>query len=244
MGTWTVISMDPRIERQTTLYGHVFTVVFFLKYTPSGAFRDEWKEMPTLEWGEVISMYRRDQGTYWEYVGDQYNRNPKSPTFGNWTYRYTRAYDSIAFKTYGKASSIHLFDKNGGQIKQNMFTETSAPKQKKINDIRRYLQRKGGILRIPVRDIPAINKPRAGENIHKERLLRFDCGLKGFSMRVRAYQYLEVNSALPQSQWKQEFRLGVSSHRISTTGLRKVAVPNNVSIPKPARTNEKIGFVL
>ena len=88
---------------------------------------------------------------------------------------------------------------------------------------------------IEVHDIPAIQRPTGDEA--KERLLRFNLGVQGSPLRLRAEQYLNVDAARPQmgfgllAEWQREFRMEWA-RTWDPEGLRRVAPPPRVSEPR------------
>ncbi|MBX3231373.1 MAG: hypothetical protein KF837_28875 [Labilithrix sp.] len=206
--------------------------MFRLKYTPS--MMSSFKEMPALEWKEVITLLDHAKGEYWVYIGDQYRRCISSPTFATWTYRYIMAYEStkkgIAYDEL-QAPTI-LYDRNGRQVSKDALpTLNSSPEKAKA--VRDYLKRNGGMMDCTVRDSPGIQTPKVGDDTDKERLLTFDCGLAGTGRRIYCWQYLKVSSATPQGAWVRQFQWNNGSPGLKMTGLKRVQPPANVSVVKP-----------
>jgi hypothetical protein len=251
MAMWSVVSVTPSIRDRNDVYGHYFAVEFRLKYAPSlvGSFT----EMPRLEWNETITMIERDagspppftwvpgsptfftagtSGTWWQYVGDQYARNPGSPTFSTWVSRYINAYYAVRDGSYGADDPNCLYDSNGRQLPRNTFGQLGTD-QERADAVRTYLRRHGGIMKVIVVDKPGINKPRPGRLAHKERILTFDCGLRGAGPRVSAVQHLTVDSSVGEGQWFRECKIGGSSRPFSTAGMQQVQPPPEVTIVKP-----------
>jgi hypothetical protein len=85
---------------------------------------------------------------------------------------------------------------------------------------------------VTVVDKPGINKPTEA-NVHKNRILTFDYGLKGVGARIAAVQHLTVDGSVPEAQWFRECSIGSISRPFSTAGLRQVQPPADVSIIKP-----------
>lgn len=227
MGTWSCTEITTaRRDRTRDLYGHFMDVTFTLRYRPSliGGFR----EMPRLEWKEVITLLDHERGQVWTYAGDQYARNAKSMTFFTWYSRYVLAYDSVAHPAPGP---VQLLDSLGRRLPRDRFAPTPDPDEK-VRRVRRFLSRQGGIVRITVTDTPAINRPRSGRPVHKERLLTFDCGLRGMGRRVRAWQYLRVTSDRPEHTWSRRFQFTHDSPLLEAHGFERVPPPINVSMVK------------
>ena len=245
MGMWSIVSMTTSIRNRNDVYGHFFAVAFRLRYTPSPV--GPFTEMPRLEWNETITMIERDagsptsvtagtSGTWWQYVGDQYARNPGSPTFFTWVSRYIYSYDAVRAGSYGADDPNCLYDHNGRQLPRDTFGPLGTD-QERADAVRTYLQRHGGVMKVIVVDKPGINKPERGTlpAVHKNRILTFDCGLRGFGPRVRAVQHLTVDSSVGEGQWFRECELGGTSRPFSTEGMRKVQPPPDVTNVKPRR---------
>jgi hypothetical protein len=233
MGSWSLVNIRTwNSNRDGEVFGHYMPVVFRLKYTPSliGSF----KEMPALEWKEVITLLDHAKGEYWVYVGDQYRRNISSPTFATWTYRYILAYVSTRAGTpFDEITSpAVLYDRNGRQVPSNALPDVNSNPDR-ANAVRDYLKRNGGMMDCLVRDSPGVQTPRPEDQTDKERLLTFDCGLEGTAQRVYAWQYLKVASARPAHQWTRQFKWDNASPGLKTTGLRRVPPPDNVTQFKP-----------
>lgn len=229
MGNWSLVSVKTSdSHRDGQVFGTYMPVVFRLKYTPKRF--GKFKEMPALQWNEVITVLDHKEGEYWVYVGDQYRRNISSPTFGTWTYRYSLAYASSASgRSYHEtgAPSI-LMDNNGRQVPKSALPQANTS-AKQADAVRNYLFQHGGMIDATVRDSPGVRTPEPNDGTNKERLLTFDCGLEGMGQRVHAWQYLRVNSNEPQSKWIRQFQWNNSSPGVKTTGLTRVPPPPNVS---------------
>lgn len=231
MGSWTLVSTRPDIRDRNDVYGHYFAVKFKLKYSTSliGSF----SEMPRLEWKETITMVEPTKGTWWQFVGDQYERNPSSQTFITWTSRYKNAYHCVRRQLYGNPDELCiLYDKHGNRLPPDTFPRGMAQQGEQAELVRNYLKAHGGIMEVTVVDKPGINKPQVGQAVDKHRILTFDCGLRGLGMRVTAYQDLKVSSSVPEDQWKRQCVLGSISTPFSTAGLTKVQPPPDVLIVK------------
>lgn len=229
MGSWTLVSATPSIRDRNDVYGHYFSVDFRVKYSSSkfGSFT----EMPTLEWKETITMIEQNAGTWWQFIGDQYERNPCSMTFTSWVSRYIYAYYSVRDGKYGADDTNCLYDKHGAQLPKTTFGRLDSAKDQ-ANAVRSYLKSNGGIMKVIVVDKPGINKPKE-VTAHKNRILTFDCGLKGGGARVAAVQHLTVDGSKPEAQWFRECKLTSISNPFNTTGLTKVNPPPDVTIVKP-----------
>jgi hypothetical protein len=227
---WIVQSVEPSIRPRNDVYGHFFAVKFKLQYVSMiGSF----VEMPRLEWKETITMVEQKKGQWWQFVMDQYDRNPHSPTFSTWVNRYIYAYDGVRRQQYATEDATNLlFNKNGQPLPPDTFPRLNTPKEK-ADAVRSYLKRHGGIMTVTVVDKPGINKPQAGSGVHKNRILTFDCGLRGVGARVRAVQSLVVDASQPKSSWVRSCALTNAFPQARVGGLRKVTPPDDVSILKP-----------
>jgi hypothetical protein len=244
MGSWSVESVSPDIRLRNDVYGHFFAIRFRLKYKPStmGSFQ----EMPRLEWKETITMMEANEGTWWQYVGDQYERNPGSMTFNSWVGRYSFAHYSVCRKDarYGNDEPVRLYDSKGGELDRDTFDAKESSQEAQADAVRAYLKKNGGIMELIVVDKPGINKPTDDTTFHKERILTFDCGLRGVGERVKAYQHLIVSGALPENQWTRECVLSNITPPLQTGGLRKIDPPDDVTIVKPFDGGPKKGTYL
>lgn len=230
MGNWTLLSAEPLILPREDVYGNKFSIRFRMKYAPTrlGTFT----ETPRLEWNEVILMAEHHKGEWWQYIGDQYARNPHSNTFRSWVNRYKDAYYFVRQNLREDAPS-RLYDTTGNRLGRDAFGRQDTPRAQ-ADVVRDYLKRNGGILDVMVEDKPGINKPQPGsEWVHKERLLSFDCGLKGYHQRIYAYQYLNVDSDKNSDQWTRLCKVSRISPPLSTTGLMQTDPPPDVTIVKP-----------
>ena len=241
MGHWILESATPTIkDGPAENFGNRLAVEFKLHYKPStfGSF----VEMPRLEWKETITMIEKNLGTWWRYVGDQYQRNPNSVTFVSWVMRYAWAFDCVRGQLYNDDVPCRLYDKHGGRIPKDTFERTSEAKDK-ANVVRAYLKMHGGIMCVMVEDKPAILRPSAPKipPVHKNRILTFDCGLKGSPVRIKAVQHLTVDDTKPPMQWFRECLLTDTSRPFTTVGLREVQPPAEVAMPKPFDGNAAKG---
>lgn len=183
-----------------------------------------------MDWCEVIMMNERHKMETWRFKTNMYEHNPTSKTLEIWSKRYVEAYNHAHGSPWrGKGHSI-LFDKRGLPVpKTALPMKSDGPG--KADAIRNYLKSFGGILELQIHDIPSINKPKASdEPIHKERLLLFDCGIIGSGPRVKAFQYLVVNSGRPRCEWERQMGLGWNISGLKTTGLTTVQPPDQVSM--------------
>lgn len=232
MGQWSVMSATPSITDRNDVYGHYFAITFKLKYSPSmiGSF----VESPILEWKETITMIERTKGTWWRAEFDQFGRLPDSPTFGQWTYRYVLAHTGVTTGNYSAMHPSKLYDKHGAQLPPKTFGKAASSKDA-ADQVRNYLKRHGGILTVEVKDSPGINKPDDATT-DKERILTFDCGLKGVGPRVKAIQHLWVAGKV-EASWKRECTVGSISNPFQTHGLQQVPAPPDVTKVVPWRSS-------
>lgn len=203
MGTWTLERLvTENSEFDTTeLFGTNFKARFWMRYTPSTF--DRFAETPLLDWHEQILMKEHHNNRWWEFETNMYEHNPVSNTLKIWPRRYIAAYDKAAGNTEVnlKGSSL-LTDPQGLPVTiEKLGNANTGPE--KADRVRSYLKSKGGVLVIEVHDIPSINIPKGNE--HKERLLKFNVGVIGQSLRGMGEQYLVVNHALPRVSWTRRF---------------------------------------
>lgn len=229
MGQWTLLSATPDIRDRNDVYGHYFSVKFRLKYKPS--FLGTFSEMPRLEWKEVITMIEWNKGTWWQHTVDQYVRDPNSQTFISWVSRYSAAHYAVRRSLYGPEDATCLYDIYGNRLQSESFPRLSDSKEQ-ADYVRKYLSKHGGIMDVIVVDKPGINK-NTDINTHKNRILTFDCGLKGCASRVIAYQHLIVDGSKAENAWHRKCELSAITPPYQTTGLRKVDAPDDVRIVKP-----------
>jgi len=232
MGKWTLQTVNATCSNYDTgeLFGSNFIATFRLKYSPS-AF-SKFKETPLLDWNETIMMNEHHKGEHWVFNTNMYKHNPLSKTLEIWAKRYIAAYDSARGAPFFGKGHSKLFDKNGMPVQAQALRQAADPKGK-ADAVRHYLKAHGGILEIQIHDIPSINKPKPADATHKERLLSFNCGVEGGGPRVKAYQYLVVNSAQPTHQWVRRCQLGWGMAGLKTSGLRPVPPPPQVANPRP-----------
>lgn len=233
MGSWTLQSVNATASDFETgeLFGTNFIATYRLIYTPSMV--GKFKEPPRLDWHETIMMNEHHKGETWVFDTNMYTHNPLSKTLEIWPKRYVEAYHHAKGQAFMGKGHAKLFDKKGVPVAAKALGE-KGDAVGKADAVRKYLQSNGGILEIKIHDIPSINKPKPGENTHKERLLLFNVGVEGGGSKVQAYQYLIVNGAQPQSAWTRRAGLGWGVSGIKTSGLNKVAAPPGVSQPRAA----------
>ena len=242
MGKWTLESINcqfTKLNGQT--YGHNVYGNFRLKYTP--ALFSGFKDTPKLIWYEKIMMVQHDKGERWFFEVDQYLRNPFSPTMRTWYERYVFAYNKACGYRAGKGKS-ELLDRNGRAVSIDTLGRGITNPGEKANAVRSYLKNHGGIMEIQIHDVPAINKPKEGKTVHKERLLQFDCGVEGMAPRFKLEQYLVVDSSKEEKKWESLCRTGWTKTVAIPTECKKVVPPSDVSIDKSSPTNTRYGRYL
>lgn len=230
MGSWSLLSNTLETSDHDTkeLYGTNVMVTVKLKYTPQftyqkkhrGFFKNTWvdmdvfKEPPHLKWWERIIMKEvtttpladdiQTNKTYWEYAGNQYDRNPLSKTLEVYCKRYVRAFSNAAGEQQDalKGDCVLLKD-NGRPVSFNRSVRTIQDKVKRAEYVRDYLSKNGGILKITIHDIPSINV-KSKETKAKERLLLFECGIEGMTPTIKLEQHLKVdtNDQFPSDETK------------------------------------------
>jgi hypothetical protein len=238
MGTWSVQSVTCRNSplNTPTEFGTNWYVTYRIKYTTSliGSFT----EPPKMAWDEVILYVDYVKREYWEFVGNMYTRKPDSPTMAVWAQRYFRAYlhahNTPFVGSFGKQKGhSKLFDNNGAPVAgTKLGTHAGVAAQNKA--VRDYLKSNGGILEIEVHDIPNVLKPTGGKIKNVERILSFDCGVTGIGPRVKAWQYVKLDSAQPATSWVYQFQTAGSPPGFKTSGLTKIpptAVPSGSLLP-------------
>lgn len=233
MGTWTLESLNGTSDPlNSATFGTNFRAHYKLRYTPSPMF-DKFVEPPKLDWHEKIHMKEHHKGEWWEFETNMYTHNPLSVTLMVWPRRYLEAYANTANVPSGAApnmkGSCKLLDKRGMAVQGKELGLNINDNNKRSDAVRNYLKKHGGILAIEIHDIPSINIPTGNE--HKERLLVFNCGVVGGSLRLQAEQYLNVDAAQPQGNWGRRFNM-TWMESWATTGLRKVAAPSGVANPR------------
>lgn len=233
MSSWTLVSVNGVVTplNMGENFGHNFKVTFRLKYTASTL--GSWKEMPGLEWNEIITMKEHDSREWWEFRTNMYAHNPSSKTLLIWPQRYLRAYGAAHNEPSMEKGSARLLKSNGQPVTAQELgrATTNADKTKKVQE---YLKKHGGLMDIEVHDIPSILKPAPGETMHKERMLIFNCGLAGGGPRYQGWQYLEVDSATLPSAWRQDAANGATTPGMKMTGFTRVQPPVGVSMTRAA----------
>jgi hypothetical protein len=228
MGTWTLERIAAQTSDHTTqeLFGSNVQVTFWLRYRPSRMGR--FVETPKLDWHEHIIMKEHPTREWWEFETNMYEHNPSSATLQVWVGRYYHAYRSATgnpdLSIKGRSE---LRDATGAVLPRNVLPAGITRRKDQVEAVRGYLKKHGGMLVITIHDIPSI-RIRPGE--HKERLLRFDCGLVGSPLRWRSDQYLHVDTSRPQTAWIRQIVPAFNDY--STAGFRKVPPPPQVSTPR------------
>ena len=230
MGQWRLQNAQLSISDMTgNVLGHNWRVTFKLKYTPTTFGR--YQELPRLEWKESIKLLDRGKGEFWEFQADQYARHPGSLTFFMWRNRYNVAYQFV--RDSSGQHDIRLYAANGEKIPSKTFGKASSASEK-TKIVIDYLKKHGGILEATVHDKPSIGLNSA--NVHKERLLTFDCGLRGMGRRFVVYQYLNVDKGQPRTRWTSACKQGVFCLNLNTQGLRRVGPSHDVTKTSTVRT--------
>src|SRR5208282_4429032 len=210
-----------------TEFGTNWYVTFRLKYTAT--LMGSFVEPPKMAWDEIILFNDYAKGERWEFEGNMYTQKPDSPTMAVWAQRYFRAYldaHNQAFRdSFGKQKGhSKLFDKKGNPVDgRALGTHAGGKAQNKA--VQDYLKKNGGILEIEVHDIPNVLKPGAGKVKNVERVLVFNCGVTGLGPRVKAWQYIRMDSTQPETSWTYKFETAGSAPGLKTTGLKVIADP-------------------
>lgn len=242
MANWTIENITgPNISERKDEFGNYFGITFKLKYNNNPLGMGQFVEMPRLEWKETITLLEKNKQEWWTVEFDQYARCPGSPTFLSCVNRYKDAYYSVRTGNHGSLGVTKLWSKNGSVIPMDSFPR-GLDGGKAADFARDYLKKNGGILEFTVRDTPAIQRPSTPD-VHKERLLTFDCGLSGMGSRVIAYQHLIVDGSKPESQWYRDCKTG-QPPGYKITGLKRVNAPANVVVVKARSTNVATGDYL
>lgn len=242
MGYWTVNVTKPQWQViNDPGYGTTFPVRFNLTYHQSkfGSF----KEMPTLEWKETITLIDRHANTYWQYVVDQYERLPDSMTLRTWPNRYANLYDSVWYQLIGNQHPTVLKAKRGQPLAKHTFGPRPIGNAgQKATAVREYLKRNGGQCEIEIIDRPSILRPQNGGVVKKERILTFDCGLRGLGPRVRGYQHVKIDSDRPESEWVRTVEYSTITPPFSLDGLTRVPPPQSVTRTERRPTSVAEGY--
>ncbi|HVU65175.1 MAG TPA: hypothetical protein VHC70_14430 [Phycisphaerales bacterium] len=226
MGTWSLDSVTGKTSDFTTgeLFGTNVIVTFRVRYRSStiGSFQ----ETPKLDWHEKFIMKEHHNGDWWEFESNMYEHNPCSNTLKIWAGRYIHAYKhAMGRPDLGTKGSSKLLTASGSPVAAKDLTQNLSDGKAMADAVRSYLKSNGGILEITIHDIPSINKPKGAE--HKERLLKFRCGIVGGGQTFTGEQYLDVDAAKPESSWLRDFS---AAHPTFSTGtLKKVPAPASVS---------------
>jgi hypothetical protein len=217
---WTVVSVTGSSENLdgATSFGNRFKVEILLSHDPSpasaGSTRPVFEEPPTLEWKEQIFLRDHGKKTYWHWSGDVYtNKSTSSETFRAWRARYFEAYNTAMRQSTGENVLRGRVELEDSEEKPLLFMhrrgeaipQTNA---EKAEFVRRFIARNECRLRVEIHDIPSINVSPHQQNwneLDKERLVLFDCGLG--NVRVRASQYLHVKGAQVRTQWQRKFQM-------------------------------------
>ncbi|HLO40011.1 MAG TPA: hypothetical protein VK176_03240 [Phycisphaerales bacterium] len=231
MGTWTlerIVTENSNFDT-TELFGTNFRARFWLRYSPG--ILKKFKEMPMLDWHERILMREHHKNQWWVFETNMYEHNPLSNTLKVWPRRYIAAYDRAnGYIEPGMKGYAKLHDQDGRPVPiEKLGAADTEPK--KAEAVRSYLKNKGGIMIIEIHDIPSILIPKNGE--HKERLLKFNVGVKGQQLRGIGEQYLVVNQALPKTGWTRQFN-GAWTTVWNPGTSPKVEPPTSVSAPRDA----------
>ncbi len=228
MGKWVLQRIGSRFTdlRKADRVGTNFHVVFQLEYTPSRLGRFE--ETPMLDWSEQITMLEHHDGTWWNFNANMYTHNPTSQTLLVWPRRYIAAYDAANNSNTLRYGSSKLYDTRSRFVPVAELGRGKITDHDKADAVRSYLKRHGGRLVIEIHDTPAIIFKQGK---HKERLLRFNCGLVGLPLRAKGEQYLNVNNTGMVPAVTARFSAATTT-RVDTSALRKTPPPVMVSRPR------------
>jgi len=225
MGIWTVISANSTASpcNEDGLFGTHFRVTILMRYVPTFPV-DRFVHPPKLDWDETILINNYTRNTREKFNGNMYLLHPISCTMEVWSQRYFRAYLNAHNQIYinsdnSQKGTSKLLDKNGlpvpGRhlgIHTNVNTQNTA--------VMTYLSCYGGHLEIEIHDRPGIKKPESGTPKHIERVLIFNCGVEGNSIRAKAWQHLKLDSAQPEALWTRDFERGnTNAPGLRTAGL-------------------------
>ena len=231
MGQWT---LERLTTHSTPLNGQVFGTnyhaIFHLRYKTSSF--GSYTETPRLDWHETIMMNEHHNRKAWVFDTNMYAHNPTSNTLVVWAERYIEAYLYATNQPpHAPKGNVQLNTLLGQRVTAQALGGTSNDGAERADIVRSYLKRHGGVFIIEIHDIPGINTPTGAE--HKERLLLFNVGVEGGSLRSRAEQYLNVLGGKPVNTWQREFvNDGWRRARLNTTGLTVGPPPPLVANPR------------
>lgn len=228
MGKWVLQRIGSRFTelRKADRIGTNFHVVFQLEYTPSRIGRFE--ETPALDWSEQITMLEHHDGKWWNFNANMYKHNPTSQTLLAWPRRYIAAYDAAAGRNSLRYGSSKLYDTSSQPVKIAALGVGKTSDPDKADAVRSYLKSRGGRLVVEIHDTPAI---LFKQGKHKERLLRFNCGLVGLPLRAKGEQYLNVDNRGLVPAITAKFSTA-STRTVNTRGLTMSPPPAMVSMPR------------
>jgi hypothetical protein len=249
---WRVLGVTGSGENLDTseTFGHTFRVRIVLEHRPSSAFAasnlQPFEEPPTLQWNEKISFLNHKKETFWDWSGDLYafKRN-RSVTFKPWRSRYYEAYNTAMMASTHPLmlrGSVELLDERDRGIRITHLPRQPIPQddRQKAEVIRRFISRNICRLVVDIHDRPAIHvSPHQDKwaEVHKERLLLFDCGVGG--TRVRASQYLKVKGSDPKTTWQRSFQMHWGSANLPSHNYLREFSPDLYSFESlPPRPGE------
>lgn len=228
MGKWVLQRVGSKSSdlRKADRIGTNFHVIFQLEYTPSRMGRFE--EPPPLDWNEQITMLEHHDGKWWNFSANMYKHNPTSQTLLAWPRRYIAAYDAAAGRNSLTYGSSKLYDTRSQLVPVARLGAGKTTDVDKADAVRSYLKSHGGRLVVEIHDTPAI---LFKQGKHKERLLRFNCGLVGLPLRAKGEQYLNVDNRGMVPALTARFRQ-TSTQTVDVRGLTKSPPPTMVSMPR------------
>jgi hypothetical protein len=153
-----------------------------------------------------------------------------------WAKRYLEAYRFAAGlgPTPLLLGKVEFKKLNGDDVTlADLGGEKETPTEQ-ADAVRDYLKRHGGQLIIEINDKPGLGTT-AAPPFDRERLLLFNVGVEGSSMRYKAEQYLHIGSTTPQGNWRREFSNGSwrRAKLVRPAGLTSAQPPQIVSMPSP-----------
>jgi len=249
---WRVLQVTGSGENLDTseAFGHTFRLRIVLEHRPSStsaASNLPFVEPPALVWNERISFLDHRKETFWEWSGDLYAlKGNTTLTFKPWRSRYCEAYNRAMMQSTHPVrlrGSVELLDERDQEIRITHLPGQPIPQDEyqKAEMIRRYISRNICKLVVEIHDRPSINVSPHQDNwaeVHKERLLLFDCGVGG--NHVRASQYLKVKGSDPtKTTWQRSFQMQWGSTNLSSHNYLREFSPHLYSFDStPPRAGE------
>lgn len=198
------LKAEPYIDSNTV--GSRVSVTLNLNYIADGT---PFIDTPALTWHENIKTSDLTRDRHWQFDTDLYRHQPRSQTFFVWRNRYQEAFHYARSRDKARfRGNVKLLTRLGLPAESRFFQATDDPVEQ-ARQVKKYLQRHGGQLRVTVVDLPQMRLINAA----RERVVRFDVGFENHPNLVhfnqviyldaqnRGQAFVTLSDAIRAAQW-------------------------------------------